>query len=143
MRGIRLFGLVLASTLVLGAGCKAPGAEKACGDYCDAVTRCDITINERTCLWACLAGVEWREDKGRRCGKKAREEYSCLGDVNDCEFLLTATTYRRDDPCAEAGNARSNACNEDGMSPAELVPLSGELDDASLERIDEYDGVRR
>ena len=29
------------------------------------------------------------------------------------------------------------------MSPAELVPLSGELDDASLERIDEYDGVRR
>lgn len=100
-------------------------------------------------MWLCLAGMEWRKQKGRRCHKKHRREVACLANVTDCEFLLEETSYRRGDPCTERGNARSAACDENDLSVEELVPLSFDPDaewpwsedDAGDEGDDEDDAI--
>lgn len=79
-------------------------------------------------MWLCLAGMEWRKQKGRRCHKLHRREIACLAEVNDCGFLLDEIRYRRGDPCAERGNARAASCNEKGVPGDELVPLSFDPD---------------
>lgn len=123
MRSLVL-GVVLALSSVLGA-CSAPAAEDACQALCDNRNRCGAVESERSCLWACLAGVEHRSNKGRRCSQAIREEYNCLGGVDDCEFLLEATRYGMDDPCRGKGSTRTTRCDEDGVPFDELVPLSG------------------
>lgn len=100
-------------------------------------------------MWICLAGMEWRKQEGRRCHKQHRREIACLANVDDCEFLLDEIRYRRGDPCAERGNARAAACNENGVPGDELVPLSfapdaewpwsEEGDDEDLESEDDAD----
>lgn len=132
------------------AACSAPGPEEACEAFCDQVIfTCGADLGERTCMWACLAGVEWRKQKGKRCHRAARSEYACLATVSDCDFLLSNRTYRRGDPCASEGNSRANSCEERGVRPDDLVPLDGEAlrealepdDDppSGLERIDAFD----
>lgn len=105
-------------------GCSAPGAEVACAGLCSNRSRCGAVESERVCLWACLAGIEHRDDKGRRCGKEVRNEVACLGRTDDCEFLLEDDTYNEGDPCFRRGNDRSNRCNEDDIDSEDLVPLS-------------------
>lgn len=89
-------------------------------------------------MWTCLAGMEWRKQKGRRCHKMHRREVACLANVNDCEFLLEEDSYRRGDPCAERGTARSNACEERGVPADELVPLGADLA-AAESALESYD----
>ena len=107
------------------SACSAPSAETACQRLCDNRNRCGAVESERSCLWACLAGVEHRADHGTRCSKAIREEYNCLGGIDDCEFLLEATRYGDGDPCRGRGATRTTRCDEDGVPFDELVPLSG------------------
>lgn len=119
-------------------GCRAPEAENACADLCDQlIYTCGAPVTDAACMWTCMAGMEWRKQKGRRCYKQQRREVACLAKVDDCDFLLEEISYGRGDPCAERGNARANACNERGVPADELVPLDlgavtgelGELDE--------------
>ena len=119
---------VVLCSLVLGwvgSACSAPSGETACQRLCDNRNRCGAVESERSCLWACLAGVEHRSNKGGRCSRAIREEMNCLGGIDDCEFLLEATRYGDGDPCRGKGATRTTRCDEDGVPFDELVPLSG------------------
>lgn len=122
--------LPLATLLALSA-CSAPRAEVACADFCDNIEICGLLggADDGRCMWQCLAGVEWREQKGDRCGRLHRREIACLARVDDCEFLLEDRTYDQGDPCAPEGGNRSNACTEDGLRGSDLVPLSADFVD--------------
>lgn len=123
---MRSFALLVALGSALGSlGCSAPSGEAACQRLCDNRNRCGAVESERGCLWACLAGVEHRADKNGRCARAAREEYHCLGGIDDCEFLLEATRYGDDSPCRAKGSTRTTRCDEDGVDYDELVPLNG------------------
>ncbi|MCU0676010.1 MAG: hypothetical protein MUE69_24865 [Myxococcota bacterium] len=125
---MRCFAVSLTAALTLVA-CSAPPAERACQDLCDQrIFACGSPQSESECMWICLAGMEWRKQEGRRCHKQHRREIACLANVDDCEFLLDEIRYRRGDPCAERGNARAAACNENGVPGDELVPLSFDPD---------------
>lgn len=118
----------LARACLLGLvalGCSAPPAEPTCEDYCRNLIRCGLDTTERFCMWNCLAFVEYREGKGRRCSRAVRRELACLARSDDCEFVLNDTTYNEGDPCFRKGHKRSNACQEDDIPSDELVPIEG------------------
>ncbi|MBX3247024.1 MAG: hypothetical protein KF901_07580 [Myxococcales bacterium] len=134
--------LPLAASLAVSlAACSAPGPQEACEAYCDQyIFTCGGDLAERNCLWGCLAAMEWREEKGKRCHRGVRNEYACLATVTDCSFLLGARNYRRGDPCASEGNTRANACGERGVRSTDLVPLDGErVRESSLDDPDDED----
>ncbi|MEM9074226.1 MAG: hypothetical protein AAGE52_37380 [Myxococcota bacterium] len=104
--------------VLIAIGCSAPPAEPTCEAYCAQRRRCGDGQSERVCVWACLASIEPR---GGRCSRRLREEFACLSEVDDCDFLLNATEYENGDPCAGRGRRRASSCS--GPIGEELEPL--------------------
>ncbi len=115
----------LAALATFAAACSAPAGEPSCEGFCANIIRCGGDTTERVCMWGCLAGLEYRRSKGRRCSRAVRNELACLAATDDCEFLLYDPVYDEGDPCVRKGHRRSNACQEDNIPADEVVPIEG------------------